>query len=69
VKYPLPIIYDLFDQLRGVKIFSKIDLRYFYHQISINGEDITKTTFISRSGHYEFEVAPFGLTNAPTTFM
>nr|GFB51319.1 putative reverse transcriptase domain-containing protein [Tanacetum cinerariifolium] len=67
--YPLLRINDLFDQLQGSSVYFKIDLRSGYHQLRVREEDVPKTAFRTRYGHYEFHVTPFGLTNAPVVFM
>ncbi|GJR40048.1 putative reverse transcriptase domain-containing protein [Tanacetum coccineum] len=67
-RYPLTRIDDLFDQLQGSQYFSKIDLRSGYYQLRVHEDDIPKTVFRTRYGHFEFTVMPFGLTNAPTVW-
>ena len=68
-RYPLPRIDDLFDQLREARVYYKIDLRTGYHQLRVKEENILKTAFKMRYGHFEFTVMPFGLMNAPAAFM
>ncbi|GJR98034.1 retrovirus-related pol polyprotein from transposon TNT 1-94 [Tanacetum coccineum] len=65
--YPLSRINDLFDQLQGLSVYSKIDLRSGYHQLRVREENIPKTVFRTRYGHYQFQVMPFGLNNAPAS--
>ena len=68
-RYPLPRIDDLFDQLRGARVYSKIDLGTGYHQLRVRDTDIPKTAFRTRYGHFEFTMMPFGLMNAPAAFI
>ena len=68
-QYPLPMINELFDQLQGSRVYSKIHLRSGYHQLRVQKSDVTKIAFKTRYRHYEFLMMPFGLTNAPAAFM